>query len=315
MSVSSFLAADHPTAFSFEILPPLRGNGVDRLFETVERLMPFCPAYVNVTSHRVDVSYVEGPDGSFRRLEQQRRPGSTAIAVALKMRYGLTVVPHVICAGNTVVDLENQLIDLAYMGITDLLVLRGDGARDGGPAAGDGHGHAIGLCRQVSDFNAGLMADGTGHGPAAAPFTFGVAGYPEKHEEAMNPDTDMEHLKAKVDAGAGYVVTQMFFDNSRYFDFVARCRLAGIHVPIVPGIKPLSSLRQGSLLPRTFHIDFPEDLARALRSCATDGDVRDLGVEWATCQARELKAAGVPSIHFYTLGASTLVERVARNVY
>ena len=281
MSIASYLAADHPTAFSIEVLPPVRGKGIEQVFKTIDRL------------------------------------GTVAIAAALKGRYGIPTVPHVICSGFSRTELENVLIDLSYLGITDLLVLRGDRAKGENRfvAESDGHEHAIDLCRQVSDFNHGRMIDGEEHEPLKAQFSFGVAGYPEKHEEAMNMEMDIEHLKAKIEAGAEYVVTQMFFDNSRYFAFVEHCRQAGINVPIIPGIKPLTSLTQQALLPKTFHIDLPLELAKELQRCKSNDDVKALGVEWGISQARELKAAGVPSIHFYSMNAAASIEAIAKAVY
>ncbi len=317
MSVASFLESSHPTAFSFEILPPLRGKNTSMLFDTVERLMPFNPAYINITTHRKDIIYKEVSDGFFCKYAQQKRPGTTAIAIALKIRYGIPTVPHVICSDYTKTELENELIDLSYMGITDLLVLRGDrafGANRFIPVE-NGHCHAIGLCEQVNKFNDGILIDGSEQSKQSEPFTYGVAGYPEKHEEAMNIDTDLEYLKAKIDAGAKYVVTQMFFDNSKYFKFVERCRNNGINVPIIPGLKPLTSLTQKELLPKTFHIDFPDDLVRELKRCKSNDEVKALGVEWGTQQAKELKEANVPSIHFYSMSASTSVEQIAKQIY
>lgn len=239
-----------------------------------------------------------------------------AIAAALKGRYGVPAVPHIICSGFSKAEIENELIDLSYLGITNLLLLRGDRAKGENrfvPET-DGHSHAVELCHQVEDFNRGVMLDGEEHEPLNR-FSYGVAGYPEKHEEAMNLDIDIEYLKAKIDAGAQYVVTQMFFDNSKYFSFVERCRKAGIEVPIIPGIKPLTSLTQQALLPKTFHIDLPMELATELRRCHSNDDVKALGVEWAVQQARELKAAAVPSIHFYSMNAAASVEAIARAVY
>ena len=237
-------------------------------------------------------------------------------AASLKARYGVPAVPHLICSGFSKTEIENELIDLSYLGITNLLVLRGDRAKGENrfiPAAG-GHEHAVDLCRQVEVFNRGVMLDGEEHEPMNR-FSFGVAGYPEKHEEAMNLDIDIEYLKAKIDAGAEYVVTQMFFDNSKYLSFVERCRAAGITVPIIPGIKPLTSLTQKALLPKTFHIDLPMELARELCRCESNDDVKSLGVEWGVQQARELKQAGVPSIHFYSMNAAASVEAIAKAVY
>jgi len=317
MSVASFLSSPHPTAFSFEILPPLRGKGIENLFRSIDRLMPFSPAYINITTHRTEVMYKEVSDDLYRRNITRRRPGSTAIAAAIKGRYGVPTVPHVICSGFTRMDLENELIDLSYLGITDLIVLRGDRERGENRfrAQKDGHEHAIDLCLQVNGFNDGKLADGTETEPLPTPFTYGVAGYPEKHEEAMNMDVDMDYLKAKVDAGAQYVVTQMFFDNKKYFSFVERCRKRGISVPVIPGLKPLTSLTQRELLPKTFHIDIPDDLARELMRCKDNDDVKALGVEWGISQARELKEANVPSIHFYSLNATPSVEAIAKAVY
>lgn len=317
MSVALFLKAEHDTAFSFEVLPPLRGNSIDTLFNSVERLMQFAPAYINITTHRTDVVYKQVSEGIFQRTTERKRPGTVAIAAALKSRYGVATVPHVICSGFSPAELENELIDLSYLGITDLLVLRGDKAKGDKDfvAENGGYMHAVELCNQVSRFNEGTMLDGTCHDMLAAPFSFGVAGYPEKHEEAMNIDMDIEHLKAKIDAGAEYVVTQMFFDNAKFFDFVSRCRAAGITVPIIPGLKPLTSLTQQTLLPKTFHIDLPVELACELRKCKDNQSVKALGVEWGIAQAKELKAAGVPSIHFYSMNAVASIEQIAKNVY
>ena len=316
-SVASFLKSSHDTAFSFEVLPPLRGNSIDSLFSSVERLMQFEPSYINITTHRTDVVYKEVAAGIFQRMTERKRPGTVAIAAALKARYGVATVPHVICSGFTPSELENELIDLSYLGITDLLVLRGDRAKGDSHFIQENGGylHAVELCNQVSKFNSGELLDGTVHQMQVEPFSFGVAGYPEKHEEAMNIDMDIEHLKAKIDAGAEYVVTQMFFDNAKYFEFVDRCRAAGIDVPIIPGIKPLTSLTQQALLPKTFHIDLPMELAEQLRKCSSNDDVKALGIEWGTMQAKELKAAGVPSIHFYSMNAVSSIEQIAKNVY
>lgn len=317
MSVASFLSSAHPTAFSFEILPPLRGRGIENLFKSIERLMPFNPAYINITTHRTEVIYKEVSVDLYRRAMQRKRPGSTAIAAAIKGKFGVPAVPHVICSGFSRYDLENELIDLSYLGITDLIVLRGDRERGENRfrAVNDGYEHAVELCRQVNDFNNGLLTDGTETEKLATPFSFGVAGYPEKHEEAMNMDTDIEYLKAKVDAGAQYVVTQMFFDNKKYFSFIERCREHGINVPVIPGLKPLTSLTQKELLPKTFRIDYPDELAHELMKCRNNDEVKALGVEWGIQQARELKEANVPSIHFYSLNATASVEAIARAVY
>lgn len=315
-SVADFLCSDHPTAFSFEILPPLRGNNIDQTFANVKSLMEFNPAYINITTHRNEVNYRDMGHGIYRAEVVRKRPGTVAVAAVLRERFGIRAVPHLICGEYSRREIEDQLIDLSYLGVTDLLVLRGDrGNSQNFTTADDGHLHASSLARQVNDFNDGIMADGKQTQPVFPPFTFGVAGYPEKHEEAMNPHTDMMYLKEKVDAGARYIVTQMFYDNTKYFDFVKRCREAGITVPIVPGIKPLTSLRQSSILPRIFHIDLPKELTDDLIRCKTDADVRALGISWGIRQARELRDAGVPSIHFYAMHAAASVSAIAREVY
>lgn len=317
MTVTEFLTSDHSTAFSFEILPPIRGKSIEGIYREVDRLMEFSPAYVNITTHRTEKSYHQVDSSTYRLSTTRRRPGTVAIAAMLRERYGVTPVPHIICGEYSRRDIEDQLIDLSYLGITDILVLRGDRERSENRfiAATDGHEHAVSLARQVVDFNNGIMADGEQTDPVFPPFSFGVAGYPEKHEEAMNLSTDIMHLKEKVDAGASYVVTQMFYDNKRYFEFVRLAREAGIMVPIVPGLKPLTSLRQLSMLPRIFHIDFPDALSDELLRCKSDDDVKRVGVEWGVAQARGLKEAGVPSIHFYAMHSVGSVAEIARKVY
>lgn len=314
MSVAKFLNSEHKTAFSFEVLPPVRGKSIEQLYSNIDKLMQFSPSYINITTHRVDVVYRDMGNGMFKREYERTRPGTVAVAAALKGRYGIPTVPHVICSGFSKAELENELIDLSYLDITDILVLRGDRAK--GVARGeDEHEHAIDLCHQVNDFNNGLMLSGLQTEPLQQHLTYGVAGYPEKHEEALNIDIDIEYLKAKIDAGAQYVVTQMFFDNKHYFDFVGRCRKAGIDAPIIPGLKPLSSLTQQSLLPKTFHIDLPMDLARELQKCKTNDDVKALGIEWTASQVKELKEANVPSIHFYSMNVAASIVEIAKRVF
>ncbi|MCM1297901.1 MAG: methylenetetrahydrofolate reductase [Muribaculaceae bacterium] len=316
-SIASFLASEHPTSFSFEILPPLRGNSIEKTLDGLRPLLEFKPAYVNITTHRCEISYTPTGGGSFKATTARKRPGTVAIAAVLKERFGVTPVPHIICGDYSRREIEDQLIDLSFLGITDILALRGDRERNESmfTTSPDGHSHASSLIEQIVDFNNGQMVDGTTVAPPDRLFSFGVAGYPEKHEEAMNLHTDLIHLKNKVDRGASYIVTQMCFDNNRYFDFVERCRKAGINVPVIPGIKPLTSLRQQSLLPRIFHIDFPTELSEELLRCKSDEEVRQLGVEWAVHQATELKKAGVPSIHFYAMHATRSIVEIASKVY
>ncbi len=317
MNVSHFLSEPHTTAFSFEVLPPLRGKRIDSVMGAIERLMPFAPSYINITTHRAETIYHEAGGGLYERLSVKSRPGTVAVAAAIKERFHLTVVPHLICSGFTKSDIENELIDLSFLGITDLVLLRGDRMRGENrftPTPG-GHEHAIDLIGQVNDFNEGRLIDGSLCEKLDEPFTFGVAGYPEKHDEAMNLDTDIAYLKQKVEAGAQYIVTQMFFDNERYFRFVERLRAEGINVPVIPGLKPLTTLGHRSMLPKTFHIDFPADLVKELQRCTSNDDVKAVGVEWGIYQARELKKAQVPSIHFYSMNAAASIEKIVKAVY
>lgn len=316
-SVASFLKSRHDTAFSFEMLPPLRGNSIESSFKSIEPLLELKPEYVNITTHRREISYIQGGNGSYRQTSARKRPGTIAVAALLRERYGVRPVPHVICGDFSRGEIEDQLIDLSYLGITDILALRGDRERAESvfTTSPDGHKYAISLIDQIVDFNNGKMIDGSEGSPLEHRFSFGVAGYPEKHEESMNLSTDIRYLKEKVERGASYIVTQMFFDNSQYFAFVKRCREYGITVPIIPGIKPLSSLRQQSLLPRIFHIDIPEGLSDDFLKCRTNDDVRRLGVEWATAQVKELKDSGVPCIHFYAMHATQSIVDIVKNIF
>lgn len=313
MSVSEILQKTDKTLFSFEVLPPLRGKSIDQIYKTVDKLMPFHPAFIEITTHRSDFVYKEVAPGQFKRVEERVRPGTVAIAYAIKQKYGLPVVPHMICSGYSQQETENELLDLAFLGLTDLLVLRGDKSKQDSrfiPKEG-GLKYASELCEQVNAFNEGHLLFGESHELCREqPFSYGVAGYPEKHEEAMSQSADMRALKRKVDLGAGYIVTQMFFDNQKYFDFVQRCREAGIMVPIVPGLKPLSTLNHCTMLPRTFHIDFPDELVQKLEKCASNEDVKQVGIEWCVRQCQELKEHDVPSLHFYSMNAAAQIETI-----
>ena len=261
--------------------------------------------------------YKSTPDGLYRKVTERSRPGTVAVAAALQHRYRLPAVPHMICSGYTRVETEYALMDLNFLGITNLLLLRGDKARHelSFRAMDGGHAHATDLQAQVNEFNRGFLLDGTQMDIMTDErFSYGVAGYPEKHAESPNVDIDLQWLKAKVDAGADYIVTQMFFDNERYFSFVERCRQAGIEVPIIPGLKPIVSLRQLTVLPRVFNVEIPMDFARRLMECSTDAEARDAGVEWCARQADELYAKGVPSIHFYSHNAVDSVRRVLQQI-
>lgn len=317
MKVIEMIQTAKKTAFSFEILPPLKGSNIDRVFKTIDTLREFDPKYINITTHRSELVYKTLDNGLCRPVVERNRPGTVAIAAAIQNKYGITAVPHIICSGFTKAETEYVLIDLKFLGITDLLVLRGDKAKSDKnyKAAEGGNRYAIELQHQVNQFNKGVFLDGSNFEPSESPFSYGVAGYPEKHDEAPNLDSDIYWMKEKVKAGAEYVVTQMFFDNQKYFDFVDRCRAEGINVPIIPGLKPLTVLDQMTVLPKIFHVDMPEAFVKELRKCTNEEAVRQVGVEWCTQQSKELIQHGVSSIHFYTLMATKSVKEVAQQVY
>lgn len=318
MKVSEIIQHNGPQGrhFSFEVLPPLKGNGTEALFGTIDKLREFCPQYINITTHHSEYVYNELENGQFERKRVRRRPGTIAIAAAIQNKYQIPVIPHVICSGATKESIEYELLDLQFLGIENLLLLRGDKAKEDArftPTRG-GHAHTTDLIRQVNRFNEGFFLDGTPIKHPGKPFSFGVAAYPEKHEEAPNMELDMGYLKKKQEMGAGYAVTQLFYDNAKYFDFVERARAMGITIPIIPGIKPLAKLSQLTVVPRTFHCDLPQELASEVLKCKTDDDARQLGVEWATEQCRQLYAAGVEHIHFYTISAVDSVAEVAKRL-
>lgn len=297
-------------------LPPLKGTGTERLFSTIEKFKDFDPAYINITTHHSEFVYREIEDGKFERLRVRRRPGTVAVASAIQQEFGVPVIPHVICSGASAEDIEYELIDLQFLGIENLLLLRGDKSKEDSrfiPVEG-GHTHTTELIEQVNRFNDGFFYDGTPIKKPGKKFAFGVACYPEKHEEAPNIEMDMEYLKQKQDLGAGYAVTQLFYDNQKYFDFVAKARQMGITIPIVPGIKPFAKLSQLTVVPKTFHCDLPQELAQEVLKCKTDDDARQLGIEWTTEQCRQLYAAGVSNIHFYTVSAVDSVREVAKRL-
>lgn len=317
MSIVEILNAnDGKKHFSFEVLPPLKGTGTDRLFSTIEKFKEFNPAYINITTHHSEFVYRELEGGSFERLRIRRRPGTVAVAAAIQQKFGIPVIPHVICSGASADDIEYELLDLQFLGIENLLLLRGDKAKEDRsfvPTPG-GHAHTTELIRQVNRFNDGYFNDGTPIKNPGKKFSYGVACYPEKHEEAPNIEMDMQYLKQKQDLGAQYAVTQLFYDNSKYFEFVDRARAMGITMPIVPGIKPFAKLSQLTVVPKTFHCDLPQELASEVLKCKTDDDARQLGIEWTTEQCRQLYAAGVENIHFYTVSAVDSVREVAQRL-
>lgn len=305
------------TRFAFELLPPLKGDGTGRVFDAITPLMEFDPAYINVTYHREDVKYVEKGNGLLERRIVRRRPGTVGISAAIMKRYGVEVVPHLICGGSSRYDIEDALIDLDFLGVHNVLALRGDNLKGEHTfrAHADGHAHASDLVRQIADMNRGVFIDGEVDECHHSDFCIGVAGYPEKHAEAPNSAEDLRYLKEKVDAGASYIVTQMSFDNNKILRFVGDCKAAGIAAPVVPGIKPFSTKAQLTMLPQIFHVDLPEALVKEVQKCKDNAQVRELGVEWAIAQGRELIGAGIPVLHFYTMGKTDNMVKIAKALF
>ena len=317
MTITEILNQPNHSRFSIELLPPLKGQHIDSIYRTMDALMPFNPAFVDVTYHREEYVYREVGPGLLQKRTVRKRPGTVGICAALMNRYEIETVPHIICGGFSVEETENALIDLDFVGVRNVLALRGDAIRSEGrfKAEADGHAYAIDLVDQVVDLNKGVYLDPDLKNTMATSFCIGVAGYPEKHFEAPNPDSDLRWLKQKVDHGAEYIITQMFFDNRRYFDFVDRCRENGIHVPIIPGIKPLTTATQLSILPQVFHVDLPDELVAAVEAAKTKDQVKEAGIAWCTRQAEELLDHGVPTLHFYTMGKANPTVEIARRVF
>lgn len=316
MKVTDHLKAANDTLFSFEILPPLKGKSIQSIFNGIDPLMEFKPRFINVTYHREEFIYKERENGLLEKIAIRKRPGTVGICAAIMNKYDVDAVPHLICGGFSKEETENALIDLQFLGIDNVLALRGDSIKTESTfrAHKDGHAYAVNLIEQIQEMNEGhYLMDDVNLEPTN--FCIGAAGYPEKHFEAMNLTTDLQHLKAKVDAGAEYIVTQMFFDNKKYFAFVDACRAAGITVPIIPGLKPLKTMNHISFLPKFFHIDYPEELSSELLKCKTSDEVAEVGIEWGIQQSKELKEAGVPCIHYYTMSNSEQVKRIANEIF
>ncbi len=316
MKVTEHINQSNKTLISFEILPPLKGKGIQSLYSHLDPLMEFNPSFINVTYHRSEHIFKKKLDGSFEKVVVRKRPGTESICASIMNKYNVDTVPHLICGGFGINETEDALINLNYLGIDNVLVLRGDAAKNESsfePEPG-GHKYAIDLLKQVTDLNNGIYLEEDLKNTNKTKFCIGVAGYPEKHFEAPNMETDLRHLKAKVDAGADYIITQMFFNNEKYFSFVKDCRAIGINVPIIPGLKPIYSKKQLTILPKTFHIDLPKELSEAVASCKTDLDVEKIGQEWLLHQSIELKKYGVPVLHYYTLGRPLLVANVVKDL-
>ncbi len=317
MKVTEHIKNADKTLFSFELLPPLKGEQFSDIEEKIDPLLEFNPAYINITYHQEEVVYEKLSGGLLKKRTISKRPGTVGISSAIQYKTGIDVVPHLICGGFKREITENALIDLHFLGIDNLLLLRGDA-----PATQkfykpdpEGNAFAVDLVKQASNLNKGIYLEENLEHAHPTNFCIGVAGYPEKHPEAPNLESDLLNLKAKVDAGAEYIVTQMFFDNQKYFDFVKRCRAAGISVPIIPGLKPLSGKRQLITLPQTFHVDIPQELAAEVQKCKSHKNIYQLGIEWSIAQSKELIAAGAPVLHYYTMGKSDNIREVAKAVF
>ncbi|MFO8022966.1 MAG: methylenetetrahydrofolate reductase [Perlabentimonas sp.] len=301
---------------SFELLPPVKGSSINTIFSTLDQLMEFAPPYINITYHREELTYITNGEGKKVPAVVRKRPGTVGIAAAIMGKYKVDVVPHIICGGFSQHETEEALIDLDFLGIRNLLVLRGDGDKITGrfePQC-EGHHYAVDLLKQIMRMNKGTYLEKYVDNPSPTNFSVGVAGYPEKHQESPNPDADLYHLKEKVDAGAEYIVTQMFFDNKVYFDFVKKCRKIGINVPIIPGIKPVAIKEHQNMLPKMFGTSLPSELSKAITKCKNNKEVWQLGVEWSTAQAKELLANGAPIIHLYTMSRAKNIVAIAKRI-
>ncbi|RKS56129.1 5,10-methylenetetrahydrofolate reductase (NAD(P)) [Gillisia mitskevichiae] len=310
-------AAKGKTLFSFEILPPLKGQNIQSIFDGIDPLMEFKPPFIDVTYHREEYVYIEQPNGFLEKKVVRKRPGTVGICAAIQNKYGIDAVPHILCGGFTKEDTENFLIDLDFLGINNVMALRGDAVKSETYFKPEPKGNcfASDLVSQIQEMNQGQYLDSPLEKNHATNFCVGVAGYPEKHMEAPSLDNDIERLKAKVAAGAEYVVTQMFYDNSKFFEFVSKCRKSGITIPIIPGLKPLATKKQLTNIPHRFHVDLPEELIRSVNNCKTDLEVREVGVEWCTAQSKELISSGVEVLHYYSMGKSTNIHKIASSVF
>ena len=309
--------AKDKTLFSFEVLPPLKGENIENLFSHIDPLMEFKPPFIDVTYHREEYVYKKRENGLLEKRSIRKRPGTVGICAAIKNRYEVDAVPHIICGGFSREETENALIDLNFLGIDNVLLLQGDPIKTEASFVPEknGHKYASDLLKQVVNMNKGVYLDEDIQNPNPTDFCIGVSGYPEKHYAAPNLMTDMKYLKMKMELGADYIVTQMFFDNQKYFDFVKKCREMNINIPIIPGLKPITSRRQISVLPRFFHIDLPQDLVDEVEKCKDDKAVKEVGIQWCIQQSKELMEFGAPSLHYYSMGKSDPVYRIAKEFF
>ena len=317
MHVTAHLAKATDTLVSFEILPPLKGKTITSIYDHLDPLMEFKPSWINVTYHRSETMFKKKTDGTFEKVDVRKRPGTVGICAAIMNHYNIDAVPHIICGGFTKRETEDALIDLQFLGIDNALILRGDAAKNESsfePEPG-GNKYAIDLLKQVGQLNQGIYLDEDILNGGKTDFCMGVAGYPEKHFESPNFEIDLIKTKEKVDAGAEYIMTQMFFNNQKFLDYVQACRDMGITVPIIPGLKPITNKKQLTILPRIFHVDIPTELSNAINKCKTDAECEQVGTEWLIQQSKELKAAGVPVLHYYTLGKPKVIRDVCQQIF
>ena len=317
MHVTAHLAKAKDTLVSFEILPPLKGKTITSIYDHLDPLMEFKPSWINVTYHRSETMFKKKTDGTFEKVDVRKRPGTVGICAAIMNHYNIDAVPHIICGGFTKRETEDALIDLQFLGIDNALILSGDAAKNESsfePEPG-GNKYAIDLLKQVGQLNQGIYLDEDILNGGKTDFCMGVSGYPEKHFESPNFEIDLIKTKEKVDAGADYIMTQMFFNNQKFIEYVQACRDMGITVPIIPGLKPITNKKQLTVLPRIFHVDIPTELSNAINKCKTDADCEQVGTEWLIQQSKELKAAGVPVLHYYTLGKPKVIREVVSAVF
>ena len=316
MKVTDYIKQSEDTIFSFEIIPPLKGKGIEDICTGIDPLMEFKPPFINVTYHREEYEYKKMGNGLLKKVSIKKRPGTVGICAALMNRYKVDAIPHIICGGFSKEETESALIDLKFLGVDNILALRGDPMKNESsfvPAEG-GNSYALNLIEQIQDMNSGqYLYEETKNSPSN--FCIGAAGYPEKHFEAMNLNTDLKNLKKKVDAGAEFIVTQLFYDNNKYFEFVEKCKSIGINVPIIPGLKPITTMKHLSFIPKFFHVNFPEEFSNELEKCKSNDDVKKVGIEWSIKQCQELIKAKAPVIHFYTMGKGESVKKIAREIF
>jgi methylenetetrahydrofolate reductase (NADPH) len=317
MKVIDCIKQAKSTLFSIEILPPLKGKSIQSIFDGIDPLMEFKPSFVDVTYHREEYLYKKRDGGYLEKVSIRKRPGTVGICAAIINKYHVDAVPHIICGGFSKEETENALIDLHFLGIDNVLALRGDSIKSESEFVPEpnGHAYALDLVKQIERMNRGKYIEDDLADVSSTDFCIGVAGYPEKHSEAPNMFSDIKFLKAKIDAGAEYIVTQMFFDNAKYFEFVKKCREMDINVPIIPGLKILTTKKQATLLPKIFNIDVPQALLEEIEKCKTDAEVKEAGIEWCINQSKELIQQQAPCLHYYTMGTSETTRRVASKVF